>query len=599
MCGILFCKEKEGLRERNIYNKALILMDHRGPDSSNIEFGKNYVIGHTRLAIIDLSSEANQPFWDDSRRFALILNGEIYNYKELKEDLIGKDYSFRTNSDTEVLLKYILCFGLDITLERVRGMFTFVFYDTLSGRLEAVRDHFGQKPLYYYEEDGAIAIASSIRALLVLKKKIEPNLDAYSIYLCTRGILTPEDTFFSGIKSLPAGHKLICNGQSNLVLEEYFNTWSLFDYATSLQYRKMGLNDALEKLEVLLRQAVVRHMVSDVPVGVLLSGGIDSTLIYWFLHETGIDLTTFTKLSPDIENIPINVVPNILAKKMSNSIFNLEKPEYYSKGMVDLIFSSGTPSQWPVGSPMYRLCQRARQNGVFVLLSGDGTDEYFAGYKEQTRAFKSFKGDLYQSYNVVGMRSDSPFYSPSSCDKYIQYNKSVRERILSHLKQIPNHSEKYMQASLLHDTSVFLQACNFPHSDAYSMMASVELRNPMLDMDLVKFVCNLPMKMKYAARKRRHNNKYLLRRLALKKIGAFVNVYKEGTRNYSKRISEKAYWDVNKFAIRDSLKIPVNLSNKDVFKLVNLEIWYRRFFNKDEDPLSKMLSSKGRATYQN
>lgn len=592
MCGILFCKKQENPEFKDIFKKALMLMDHRGPDNNAIFFGDNYALGHTRLAIIDLSHDADQPFWDKDKRFVLVFNGEIYNYKELREKLVHNGCIFRTQSDTEVFLEYIISFGMNAALMDAKGMFAFVFYDTVTGKFEAVRDHFGQKPLYYCEDNGVYAIASSIRSLLMLKEKIEPDLNSYRIYLCTRGIIPADDTFFKGIKCLPAGHRLICDG-SSVKVEEYFNTWSMFDEDIAFKYSQMNVDSLLEPLEGLLRQSISRHMVSDVPIGVLLSGGIDSSLVYWFLHDTGVEITSLTKLCPDIENIPLAVVPKILSQKPANSIFNMEKPEYYLSGLVDFVFSSHAPSRWGGGPPMNRLCQVARQNGIYVLLGGEGTDEYFSGYKEQEAVFKNFDGNMYAFDQVVGINSNSLFYSDTACRKYIEYNHDVRKNILSRLACIQSKSERFKQATLLHDTSVFLQSCSLLHSDAYSMMASVELRNPMLDIDLVRFVCNLPMSMKFASSKGGHMNKYLLRELALRRVGSFIDVPKEGTRNYSMKISEPAYWKFSNFFIKDIIPLSGSMEKKDIFKVINLELFHRLFFKKEKNPLSGMLTSKG------
>jgi len=599
MCGIFFSMNNNDMSNKDIYRDALALMDHRGPDYKDIFFGRSYIIGHTRLAIIDTSSKANQPFWDTNKRYLITFNGEIYNYRELQRRLMDVGCSLRTNSDTEVLLELIIHFGIEATLKSVRGMFAFVFYDTLTKRMFAVRDHFGQKPLYYYEDGGMITVASSIRPLLHLKKNIQPNISAYFTYLCTRGIIHPEDTFFSDIKCLPAGHMLIYDGKT-CERKEYFSVWNLYNgYGNSSFNNKIKIDDAIDEFDMLIKQAVHRHLVSDVPVGILLSGGIDSTILYWYAYDTNGCLTAFTKVSPGIENIPMDIVPQILKRKMSKCLFNLEQVELYLPVLVDFIKMSHSPSRWGGGPPMYRLCKEARKLGIYVLLGGDCVDEYFAGYKEYEETFNQFDGNLFQLSKCILIQRNSPFYTKRYCERYESYQTQTRRRILDCLEDIDDLYERFFHATLLHDTSVFLQSCTLLHSDAYSMMASVELRNPMLDIDLVRFICNLPSYLRYAKHTSGSNNKYLLRELASRKIGNFVNVPKEGTRNYSMKISDHSFWDFDRFILNEIIEVPFDplkvKPNKELlFKFINLEIFHRLYFLGEKYPVNDILTESGK-----
>jgi len=598
MCGIFF-STNNNITNREIYINALALMDHRGPDHKDIAFGEDYIIGHTRLAIIDVSPKANQPFWDINKRYIISFNGEIYNYRELQGKLTDIGCSLRTSSDTEVLLELIVHFGIEETLESVRGMFAFVYYDTLTKRMIAVRDHFGQKPLYYSEDGGMLTVASSIKTIKHLKNSLQPNISAYFTYLCTRGIIHPEDTFFSGIKCLPAGHMLIYDGKT-CEKQNYFRVWDLYNHQGNSFYNKTKVNDVIDELDMLIKQAVQRHIVSDVPVGILLSGGIDSSIIYWYAHDLINDgITAFTKVSPGIEKIPMNIVPQLLNCKISKCLFNLEQEELYLPVLVDFINSSHSPSKWGGGPPMYRICTEARKLGVYVLLGGDCVDEYFAGYKEYEEVFNQFDGNLFQLSKCVLIQRDSPFYSKRYCEKYETYQAQTRRQILDRLEDIDDLFERFFQATLMHDTSVFLQTCNLPHSDAYSMMASVELRNPMLDFDLVRFVSNLPSYLRFSAHNNANKNKYLLRELARRKIGEFINVPKEGTRNYSMKISDHSFWDFDKFMLNEIMELPFKSgkakSNKKlIFRLLNLEIFHRLYFCGEKYPINDIMTETGK-----
>jgi len=227
-------------------------------------------------------------------------------------------------------------------------------------------------------------------------------------------------------------------------------------------------------------------------------------------------------------------------------------------------------------------------------MGGDCADEYFAGYLSHANRFAAFNGDLSEPGELIGVRHDSPFYQAAHCEEFETHTNVLRTQILERLTSIQDPFERFVQASLIHDTAVFLQTCNLPHSDAYSMMASVELRNPMLDLDVVRFTTNLPMAHKFDVGAPGHPGKHLLRRLARRLIGDFIDKTKEGTRNYSMRIADDRYWDLSRFAIRELVPFPEKITPRDLIKLVNLEIFHRLYFLGQQDPAPEVLTSDGR-----
>lgn len=599
MCGILF-HAGEPRPPAEVLRRALARMTSRGPDFESLHFGDGFAVGHTRLSIIDLSPEANQPFWDASQRWALSYNGEIYNYLEIRADLLRAGRRLRTQSDTEVLLESILHFGLEPTLARVRGMFAFVLYDTASGELIAARDHFGQKPLYYLKEGGAVAIASDVRSLVDLRGRTEPDLTSYAVYLCpagedgTRGVFHRDRTFFEGIRMLPAGHMLV-GRPGSISIKEYFNTWSLFDAEALERNRGREREDCKAELKHHLSRAVARHLVSDVPVGVLLSGGIDSTLAFWFAHEMTDDLTAFTKISPGIEEIPLTVVPKVLERRPASTYFSLQRSTDYVAELQSFVRASGAPSRWGGGPPMLRLCRDARRNGVYVLLGGDCADEYLGGYSHYEAIAAEPSPDLFAPAQLTALDAASPFYDAERAREYEDGERAIRRRIVARLESVADPTERALHAALLHDTSSFLQTCNLPHSDAYSMMTSVELRNPMLDLDLVAFAVNLPTGLRAGRHPSGHFGKTLLRDLADDEIGPFMNVKKEGTRNYAMAMARPEYWHLNRFAIGQMFRIPQGLTRRTIIRLVNLELFHRLFMLGETDALAAMLTDNGRS----
>jgi asparagine synthase (glutamine-hydrolysing) len=600
MCGILFAEvNRDGARiQRERFEQALCRMAKRGPDYGGTSYGEGFAIGARRLTIIDLSADANQPMWDAAGRYVISFNGEIYNYQELRDGLIADGFVPRTHSDTEVLLELLIRHGPDTALARVRGMFAFVLHDTRERKTWAARDHFGQKPLYYSSDGNQLVIASDIRSILDLSETAEPHLDAYTTYLASAGIIHPESTFFRGIRAVPAGH-ILQSIRAGLTMREYSSTVDLWEDAEANRLAARSPDENEEELLGHLRLAVKRHMVSDVPVATLLSGGIDSSIIFWLAHDQDPSHTAITKVSPGIEEIPMKVVPQLLAARPANFHMSLESPENYVSGLVDFVEASHAPSHWGGGPPMHRLCDLAQRLGIYVLMGGDCADEYFAGYLSYATRFGAFTGDLSELGELTGIRHDSPFYEAARCEEFETYNHMLRARILERLKAVKQPFERFVQASLLHDTAVFLQTCNLPHSDAYSMMASVELRNPMLDLDVVRFVVNLPTSQKFAEGTPGHPGKHLLRRLARRLIGDYIDMAKEGTRNYSMRIADSRYWNLDRFAIRELVSFPQDVTPRDLIKLVNLELFHRLYFLGQQDPASEVLTPDGRQTLMN
>ena len=284
MCGIA------GIYERDKNNKPLMdqmldLIGHRGPDASTSINLSNVTLGHRRLAIIDLKS-GDQPMFNKDRSMCIIFNGEIYNYVEIRNELISEGVSFQTNSDTEVLLKSYEHYGT-AALERLNGIFAFALYDIRKDRLILVRDHFGIKPLHYYYKDGMLVFASEQKAIL-LHPAYDRRLDEQSVHYHLNLRYTPgEHTLFKGIKRLKPGHFLIFE-QGRIHTSPYWQLKPNIDPS-------MSFSEATEGLHFHLKNAVRRQLVSDVPVGVYLSGGLDSSAIVQKMAEIGVpEIQTFT-----------------------------------------------------------------------------------------------------------------------------------------------------------------------------------------------------------------------------------------------------------------------------------------------------------------
>ncbi len=314
MCGILFCSwKKKSQINKKIVHQSLNLLKNRGPDNSKLIFRENWSMGHTRLSIIDPNSKkSNQPFTDEEGRYFLTFNGEIYNYKKLKLNLVSRGFKFRTNSDTEVLYILLKNFTIESVLNLIKGMFAFVFFDKKENSFIAARDHFGQKPLYYSINKDMVAISSSVKSLNKIINS-SADIDLYNIYLSSNGIINQKKTLFKNIKCLQAGNYIY--GKNFLYTDhKYFRPDKLYSNEKSIIQKKNSETESIQNLKFLMKQSVSRHMVSDVEVGILLSGGIDSSLLYYFAHLENKDLSSFTSLSPNIEKNSFRLVPKIIKK---------------------------------------------------------------------------------------------------------------------------------------------------------------------------------------------------------------------------------------------------------------------------------------------
>ena len=589
MCGFVVYLSSGSMPTQENCNQALRSLDHRGPTSRNFIASDGLFVGHTRLAIIDPTPEADQPMSDPSGRYLFVYNGEIYNHLELRRSLKKSGYTFSTTSDTETLFTLILDVGIKRALEMVRGMFAFVLIDQVSRKVWAARDHFGQKPLYWRNVGKSLCISSEILPILSIDETAghEPNLASFNTYLCTTGIIETSATFFKDINCLRAGCTL--TGDVNkLRVTEFFTPLQLFDPGAFLRNQERSKDSLLKELEYLLQQAVRRHLLSDVGIGILLSGGIDSALVHALAFDEGTQLECFTKLTPKEEKVSFQNVPRLLKLRPSPQSRYVEKSSDYIPQLLKLIQQNSAPARFASGPPMYQLCKLAKESSIDVLLSGDTVDEYFGGYYSHTRAFSEFDCDSTPAYflgDLLTVRRNSPFFLDHRCAGFIEREEAVRKRINEKVAFVRSEQERFAVGTMLHDAATFLQSCNLPHSDAYSMQASVELRNPMLDLDLVEFVLNLPLKWRNLAKPEDPgSNKVLLRELAKKKLGVGYTVGKEGTRNLGTNVTKHLVNQIDEFLISDLLRRNVaksvpDLSDRDVFRLVNLEYFSRQFFS--------------------
>lgn len=375
MCGIFgwITTDKKSLIDSDKAESLTRLLNHRGPDATGFYKSERCFLGHTRLKIIDLSDLANQPFSDSTGRYQIVLNGEIYNYLELREELEKEGIQFRTKSDTEVLLYSFILWGKGC-LQKLEGMFAFAVFDKNKHALFLCRDHLGQKPLYYTFQNGNFIFASELRCIIehpaVTNYLDINNILKYHIY----DVFAFDTTPVQGVKKLLPGNYLeIKNGST--VIQKYW------DSIPGEHESNLSFDDALEHLDELMTRSLNMHMRSDVPFGVFLSGGIDSSLITFYAKKIlqGKELRSFS-IAVDCENFNEGPVAEMVSSQLgcNSQLFNLNE-----QGVSDAMNVMFSCMDEPLADPgllnSYFLAKNARDH-IKVALVGDGGDELFGGY---------------------------------------------------------------------------------------------------------------------------------------------------------------------------------------------------------------------------
>lgn len=374
MCGIagIINRENRGRVDEALISKMTRSMTHRGPDASGIFVDCNVAFGHRRLKIIDLSDNGAQPMSDPGGSAVIVFNGEIYNYRQLRDELARKGRAFRSESDTEVFLSAFLEYGIEC-VHRLNGMFAAGIYDRLSGRKYLLRDRLGVKPLYYAFHDGKLIFASEIKAILSYPGFLRvPDIDGISSYLSCRYPVGGK-TLFRGINSLLPGHFLEVSDNA-CVLKKY---WEL-----PVIDRNDDLGEAfyIEKTRELLFDSVSRRMISDVPLGAYLSGGLDSSIIVALMSARSEGpVKTFTVGFPERDYNEFEYAAAVSKRFATDHHEILLDADRYLSEMTELIRFKDAPLGVANEPALYAMSKELKKY-ITVVLSGEGADEIFGGY---------------------------------------------------------------------------------------------------------------------------------------------------------------------------------------------------------------------------
>lgn len=628
MCGIVGIFSAKG--ESVFSEKELVAMRDkmipRGPDDAGVYFYHEndifVALGHRRLSIIDLSEKGRQPMSTADGKLYIVFNGEIFNYQHLRYQLskTGR-YNFNSNTDTEVILYSVKEWGLEGCLNRIRGMYAFALFDKSVNSLTMVRDPLGVKPLYYVPLEKSFAFASEIKALLAMPG-IDKHLNEEAVYHYMTFLNTPAPTtFFNGIYKLEAGSYLIIDSEGKMKQIRYWDP-TRFSLSTS----SIEEGECVQEIRTLLRQSVARRMVSDVPFGVFLSGGVDSSLNVALMAE--------------LMNRPVDTFSVGIKGDSSNEFMYARKvAEYFGANhhevLIDdddfidflpkMVFAQDEPLADPVCVPLYYVSKLARQSGTIVIQVGEGSDEIFAGYK-MYHLFNNWNKNIFEPYLLLPKAVKYFFHciskqifppriedalrracelSPLFIGNAIAFWDCEKERLFKRpFSKISSSNYIKDLTESLNIDDLLLRIINVElknrlpelllmRVDKMSMANSIETRVPFLDEDLVEFALKIPSDLKF----KNGESKYILKKAAEGIIpdeiiyrkkwgfcGSATSMLSENIIAYAREkifnspltheLFEQEYIE----KIFQKRKRQKRFNNLKIWNLLNLVLWYECWF---------------------
>ena len=629
MCGIC---GKLTLEPGSTVSPALVkamadAIYHRGPDDEGYYVSGPVGLGFRRLAIIDLKT-GHQPLSNEDDSVWIVFNGEIYNYQELRNLLLSKGHVFKTQTDTEVIVHLYEEFGTEC-LGKLRGMFAFAIWDGRTKTLFLARDRVGIKPLYYHLTDTSLVFGSEIKAILAdpsVKREFAPEMiDRFLTFLYVPG----EETLLKGIRKLAPGHYLLLK-DGKAIIRQYW------DLRFAEPRRQTSVEDAEKDLLSLLAKTVELHMIADVPVGVLLSGGVDSTgVLSLAVDATDKKISSFTVGFAGGKVADERPYAKLAAEKFGTQHYEMTiSPQDFAAFMPKYVWHMEEPVCEPPAIALYYVSKLARQY-VTVLLSGEGGDEAFAGYSNYRNLVwlerikrggpvvnAALAGGMSVANSLFGL-SRGAKYVPLMSDHFPEYYYSRtsnphrttgnrlgslysgeflkaidRERSLEPVRMLQSHvrKENTLDAMLYIDTKTWLPDDLLIKADKMTMANSLELRVPLLDHEVLEFAASLPANFKL----RGATTKFILKNALSQRIpheirdrkkAGFPVPYESWLRNDLK----ETVWDVltdrktinrgyfSKDAIEQLLQANANGHDysKEIFSLLSLELWQRTFLERE------------------
>lgn len=565
MCGIIGTNTKV-----ENFKNAIELIKHRGPDSLGFYEYKNNQFGHTRLSIIDLDEEANQPMVFDD--IIITFNGEIYNYKSLikEESLLCE-----TKSDTEVLIRLYQKYGTKF-LNKINGMFSFCIFDKTKNRFFCARDRFGKKPFYYYYKNGRFIYASEMKSIIKLLGKT-PNLNqnALNEYL---SFLTPinNNSFYEDIYKLDSGSQIILEDDSFSINKYY----SLEGIETKYFDEKVILTN----IEDILLNSVKERLVGDVEVATLLSGGIDSSLVSSLYSKvSNKKINTFCIGYNEHTHYSELPYAKIVSKHISSNHHEVIMTKKTFLETIDkMIYHVDEPFADSAAIPTFLLSGYIHKQGIKVALSGEGSDESFLGYdhyftmleyyKQQAKSVGKFNLTKEWEYNKRNLNSEHIYQTMGET-----FTEKQKEKLFLNYKEsmlLKSYNTDYNPTKWMTyiDFRVWISEVLMTKIDRMSMAHSLELRAPFLDYRLVEYMLSVDETIKQG-----NTNKYLLKKIAYKYLPKdIVDRRKKG---FSSPFIEWLYEEYKEEVLNTILRVnqELNLFNKEFVKFLYNEAKEKRF----------------------
>lgn len=535
MCGIVGFNAKNSAS----LDAMLCSIHHRGPDDSGVFESEQFSLGHVRLSVLDLSSHGHQPMIYEN--LAMVYNGEVYNFQEIKEELLSFGYEFFSDTDSEVVLKAYHKWGIK-SVDKFIGMFAVAIYDTELQTTILIRDRVGIKPLYYCFDGKDFVFASELKPIMKYKKDLQISKDAlYEFFQF--GYISSNLSIFEKCHKLPAGHYGIFDiKNSTFDIKEY---WSILPFFELPKFDKSE-KELVDELEVLLIDACKYRMVSDVPVGVFLSGGIDSSVVAAILQKHYGNIHTFTIGFKEAKYNEAGY-----AREVAKYLNTMHTEKYLDSGEAKKILDNFVDIyDEPFGDssaiPTTLVSQVALENGIKVVLSADGGDEIFCGYERYWFSYgigkKIFKLPKFMRkcllfiMNTIGAQKASKILKVKNFEhKYNQLSEMLKhdswrylyekmignfqnyeiKELLGVTREIKEESfavgekENPIQGMMLWDYHRYMVDDILTKVDRATMSVSIEGREPLLDHRIAEFMARVPFELKYKDGK----SKYLLRKV--------------------------------------------------------------------------------------
>lgn len=624
MCGItgkFNFQTGEPVSEK-LLSQMCAQLQHRGPDDWGVFQEGSVGLGHTRLSIIDLSPLGHQPMKSPNGRYWITFNGEIYNFLSIKKELIKEGYTFKSQSDTEVILCLYEKYGQDC-LEYLRGMFAFAIWDSREETLFLARDRIGKKPLYYYYDEKVLIFASEIKSILqdsTVKREI--NYQAFSDYFKYLYVPDPK-TIYKNIHKLEPGHYLLCS-KDKFVNEEYWDV-------SFAQNESKTLDQITQELYDILNESVKLRMISDVPIGAFLSGGIDSSCVVAMMAMQSSKPVTTCSIGFGSSKFDEVEFAKIVAEQYKTDHHELTVKENTLSIVYDLPKYFDEPFADSSAVPTYFVSKLARQK-VTVALSGDGGDENFAGYEKYhtdhienkfrnlvpafikksllstfSNIFQRFDNSYFQKgatlLNTLGHEPDYGFYLSNTEFRENLWNSLLRDETKQKIDgydpfKVTQYyynkadTDDHLSRILYTDLKTYLPGDILVKVDRMSMANSLETRAPILDHKVIELAASIPYSLKYSRGEKKFILKQSLKKilpdsiLYRKKMGFSVPLA-EWFRNDIKKVAENALFSSDSglsyfFNMQEVQKIwEDHQGNKRnyssiLWALFMFELWFKR-----------------------